>query len=118
DQAGTLPGTQALGLGLDHARKLGGFGNHARRESAVLADTRGEQPYAAILSEGTDGINESVDQVAVLLAPPEQHDIAQLIGILIQEFPADDILDRLTDLRIAILVPSNILDALLRFDPE
>ena len=64
------------------------------------------------------GVDQAVDQVTVLLAPPQQDDVDEFLGLLVQQILAEKLLDGLADGAVAILVPTDFLDPLILLDAQ
>lgn len=78
----------------------------------------GQKHDGALIRERGDGIDESVHEVAVVIAPPQQDDVDHLIGILIEQGLPRGALDSLTKPGIAIGVKPDLLDHLARADSQ
>jgi hypothetical protein len=78
----------------------------------------GEDPDHPAVRERADGIHQGVHQVTVVLAPPQQDYVHDLVGVLVEEVTADFLLDRGTHVIIDVLVPADLLDHHVRFDTE
>jgi hypothetical protein len=85
---------------------------------AVTAGLGGEHPDDAVLRERTDGIHQGVHQVAVILPPPHQNHVDDIVGILVEEVTADLLLDGGTHAVVDVLVPAKFLDDHPRLDSE
>jgi len=77
-----------------------------------------ENPHEAFVGEGPDGIHQGIYQVTVLVAPPQQHDVDDLVGILVEHFPADGFLNRGTNAVVGILIPAQFLHHHVSGNPE
>lgn len=107
-----MPRPKPLRFRLDQTSQLRAFRNEPRIERSRLACAGGEKPHATALSKGANCIDKPVNQVAIILAPPEHHDVANLVGVFIQKLVSDDVLDCFTELRVAIVIPANLLHGL------
>mgnify|MGYP000589600054 CR=1 FL=1 len=52
-------------------------------------------------------------QVAVVIAPPQQHDVHDFVGILVEKLSAARIFDVSADVVVGVLVPTQLLDDLI-----
>ena len=83
-----------------------------------LARLGGQHPDDAVIGQRGDGVHQSVDQVAVAVAPPQQHDVDDLVRVLIEQFATTGVLDVGPDVVVGVLVPTQLLDNLLFFDAQ
>ena len=85
---------------------------------AGLIGTGSEQPNATGIGEISSGVNKRIDEIFVVSAVPEENDIAELIGVLVEQSLPDHILDRLRNRRVAVVVPTELLDNLVLLNTE
>jgi len=89
----------------------------ARLDVSGAAGLRGEQPDHAVVGERPEHVDERVDQVAVAVAPPQQHDVDDLLGLLVDQFPTTvdkDVAEILVD----VVVIAHLHNDHARLDPE
>ena len=69
----------------------------------------GEQPDHAPGGEGGQPVDESVDEVTVVVAPPQQDDVDDVLVVLVHERGTGDLLDGDPEVFVAVLVPAELL---------
>jgi hypothetical protein len=72
--------------GLRQPGDRGRLGDVGRLDVAVAAALGGQQPDVAVVGERADRVDKHVDEVAVALSVPEQHDVDHLVGVLVDQF--------------------------------
>jgi hypothetical protein len=63
-----------------------------------------------MVGERTDGIDKSIDEVAIVITPPQQHSVDNVIEILLDQITTDHFLDALAKQVIDIVVVSKFLN--------
>jgi hypothetical protein len=105
------------------------FGVTSRMPDQSLADITGldvaraaglghQQPDDTVLGQRTDRVHERIDQVTVVLAPPEDDDVGHLVGVLVDHLTARDVDDRVTQILVGVLVPAELLHDHARLDAQ
>jgi hypothetical protein len=79
---------------------------------------RSQHPHHTVVRQRADRIHQRVDEIAVAVAPPQQHHVDDLVGVLVEQFRTGDILDGDTNLVIDVLVPSEFLNHMVVGDTE
>ena len=80
-----VPDHSGRGAGAAGARQAGGgrrLVDVARLDVPVAAGLGREQPDDAVVGEVGERVDEGVHEVAVVLAPPQQHDVDDLVGVV------------------------------------
>ena len=77
-----------------------------------------EQPHHAVVGQRGDRVDERVDQVAVVLAPPEDDDVGHLVGVLVDHLAAAQIDDGVAQVLVGVLVPAELLHDHARLDAQ
>src|SRR5699024_820047 len=90
DQTAALPIAETLRRGLDESSRLCRFGNLTWSNSPRLASTRSQQPDTPAISQWTEGVNETIHEIAVIFAPPHHNHVAEFIGLLFHEVVSQD----------------------------
>ena len=85
---------------------------------AGLARLRGDDPDHAVVGQWRDGIHQVVDEVAVTIPPPQQHDIDDLVGVLVEQLAAARLFDVGPDVVVDVLVPAQLLHNLIFLDAQ
>jgi len=49
---------------------------------------RREQPHHAVVGERAEGVDQGVDKITVVVAPPQQHHVDHLVGVFIDQLTA------------------------------
>ena len=70
------------------------------------ADLRGEQPDDAAADEVGEGVDEPVDQVAVLVAPPQHDGVDDVAVVAVDHVGVDGVLDRDPQVVVGVGVPA------------
>ena len=97
-----------------------------RAASAIsLGSTCPERPVFGVSTQmtplsasGPIGVDERVDQIAVALAPPQQHQIDDVVGVFVEQLVAAPLLDGIPYGLVDVLVPAELLDDLPRLHAE
>jgi hypothetical protein len=71
-----------------------------------------------VVGEGTYGVDKFINEVTVVVTPPQENDITEFVGIFIKEVGTDSVFDRFADCTIAVVIPANFLDRVTSFDAE
>ena len=78
---------------------------------------QGRHPIAADDAGGAKP-DQPVHQIAVTVAPPQQHDVDDLVGVLIEELSPAGILHVGPDVVVGVLIPAQFLDDLVFVDAQ
>src|SRR6476620_11169989 len=80
---------------------------------------RGQQPDRATVHQVGEGVHERVDEVAVVLAPPQQDGVDHIAVVAVDHVGIDRVLDLHADRVVDVLVPPELLDhhAVLQTEP-
>jgi hypothetical protein len=70
----------------------------------------GHQPHHSVVGEWTDGVDESIHEVAIVISPPQQHSVDDVIEIFVDEIATDYFLDALAKHVIDVVVVSKFLN--------
>ncbi len=73
-------------------------------------DLRREQPDGAAPDQVGQRVDEAVDQVAVLVAPPQQHGVHDVAVVTVDHVAVDGVLDRDPEGVVGVVVPAELLD--------
>src|SRR5829696_10007133 len=108
DQPGSRPALANADVGgLGEAGGLGGLGDVAWLDVAGAAGLGREDPDDTAVGERRDRVDERVDQIAVVVAPPEQHGVHHVVGVLVEQLVAvAQFLDRGAKVVVDVLVPA------------
>src|SRR5699024_8491587 len=109
-QSAAHPVPDRGGAGLEHPGGLRRLGDHRRLHVPVGPGLGGEDPHVALVRQGRDDVHQPVDEVSVPFSPPQQDGVDDLVRVLLQEFGPDGVLDGLTDRRVTVGIPSDLLD--------
>lgn len=109
NQSTSDPVAEICRRGLRQSCGRGGFGNLAGFDMTGHAGLGAEDPHDAVVRERTDCIHECIDQVTVSVAPPQQHNIDHLVGILVEGLPTDRIFYVGAQIIVGVLVPAQLL---------
>ena len=93
------------------------LGEIGRVEVTPASDLGRDEPDVAGLGQVGERVDEPVNHVAVLIAPPQEHDINRFDGVL-DEVAIDEIHHLGAELLIAIRVPTQLLNHLTRAEPQ
>ena len=85
---------------------------------AVAAWLRGHEPHDTVIGKRTDGIHKRINQVAVVVAPPQEHDVHHVVVVVVDEFDSISLRQRRAQLLVAILVDADLPDNAVRVDAE
>lgn len=94
--------------------ETGGKGSLAeisRIDVAVPPDPGGHQPDVPAVGEVGERIDQAVTQVAVLVAPPQQHHVNGFDGF-VDEVLTEGLMDGRTKLLIGVVIPTKFLNSL------
>ena len=83
-----------------------------------LARLGGDHPDHAVVGQGCDGVHQTVDEIAVVVTPPQQHDVDDLIGILVEQFAAARVFYVGPDVVVGVFVPAQLLHNLIFLDAQ
>jgi hypothetical protein len=83
----------------------------------VAAGLGGQQPHHAVLGQRAQGVDERVDEVAVAVAPPQQHMVHHLVGVLVNEV-TDPVQQQVPEIVVHVVVVADLHDDHARLDPE
>ena len=68
------------------------------------------QPDDSVIGERSDGVDETVDEISVVIAPPHHHRVDDVVEVFVHQVPADDGLDTRPDDGVGVFVPVEFLD--------
>jgi hypothetical protein len=71
----------------------------------------------AVLGQRAERVDESVDEVPVTVAPPQQHMVHDLVGVLIDEV-TDPVQQQVPEIVVNVVVVTDLHDDHARLDPE
>ena len=94
------------------------FGDLGGQHVPGLAGLGGDDPDHAVVGQRRDGVHQPVDEVAVAVAPPQQHDVDDLVGVLVEQLTAARLLDVGPDVVVGVLVPAQLLHNLIFLDAQ
>jgi hypothetical protein len=77
---------------------------------ASTARLGSHQPHDPMVSEWTDGVDKGVDEVAIVISPPQQHSVDDVVKILLDQITTDYFLDALAKQGVDIVVVSKFLN--------
>jgi hypothetical protein len=63
-----------------------------------------------MIGKWTDGIDKCIDEVAIVIAPPQQHSVDDVVEIFLDQIPTDYFFDALAKQVIDIVVVSKFLN--------
>ena len=63
-------------------------------------------------------VDEAVDQVAVVVAPPQQHRVDDVAVVAVDHVGVDAVLDRDAQLVVGVVVPAELLDHHAGLEPQ
>src|SRR5699024_3731514 len=69
----------------------------------VAARLRGHHPHGRTGIDVAQGVDHGVGEIAVALAPPQHDGVHDLLGVLVLELPADEVLDCVTQIEIDVV---------------
>ncbi len=72
----------------------------------------------AFLGERGDGVHQRVDEIAVAVAPPQQHHVNHFVGVFVEQVTAALVLDIESNVVVAVLVPAQFLHNLIFLDAQ
>ena len=75
-------------------------------------------PDHAVVGQRRDGVHQAVDEVAVAVAPPQQHHVDDLVGVLVEQLAAARLFDVGPDVVVDVLVPAQLLHNLIFLDAQ
>lgn len=117
NQSGALPvACRVDGAGLLESGGRRGLRNVGGFDVTVASSLRGEQPDHAVIGQGSDGINEGIDEIAIVIAEPQQHNVNDLIGVFVEQFRAGGSHDSRSQRLVAVIVIAQFLDQLAVFN--
>src|SRR5699024_8855668 len=108
DQTAALPISETLRRGLDESSRLCRFGNLTWSNSPRLASTRSQQPDTPAISQWTEGVNETIHEIAVIIAPPHHNHVDEFICLLFQEVVTQDSFNGFRNCLVTIFVPADL----------
>jgi len=85
---------------------------------AGFASLRCQDPDDPVFCQRGNSIHQPIHQIAVTVAPPQQHDVDNLVGILVKEFAAAGLLDVDPQVIVRVLIPAQLLDDLILVDAQ
>jgi hypothetical protein len=77
-----------------------------------------DHPDHAVVSQGGDGVHQAVDEIAVVITPPQQDDVDHLVGVFVEQLTAARVLDVGPDVVVGVLVPAQLLHNLIFLDAQ
>jgi len=84
----------------------------------VTPGLRRQKPYDPVIGQRPDGIDEAIDEIAVLIPPPHDHDIDDVVEVLVDHLSFDDVLDGEPQALIDIIVVAKFLNGVSGLKPE
>ena len=87
-------------------------------DRAGSADLGREQPDRAATDEVGQRVDEAVDEVTVVVAPPQQDRVDDVAVVAVDHVGVDAVLDRDAQLVIGVVVPAEFLDDHAGLEPE
>ena len=104
--------------GLRQAGDRRRLGDVRRLDRVRAADLRGEQPDGAAADQVGQRVDQPVDQVAVLVAPPEHHRVDHVAVVAVDHVGVDGVLDGDPQPVVGVGVPAELLDDHAGLEPE
>ena len=77
---------------------------------AIATRFGGHEPHDPVVGEWTDGVDKGVYEVAIVISPPQQHSVYDVVEILLDQIPTDYFFDALAKQVIDIVVVSKFLN--------
>ena len=87
-------------------------------DMTVATWLRREQPHHTVVSEGADGVDERVDEVAVFVSPPQEHDIDDVVVVVIHHLDALSGQEAVAQPAIGVIVDADLPDHVSGLNPE
>src|SRR5690606_818799 len=109
---------RADAAGLREPGRLRGLADVARLHVALAARLGRQQPDVAAAGQRDHRVRQALEEVAVIFAPPQQHDVDHVVVVLVDELVPRDGLDRFPELLVDVVVVADLLHHLARFDAE
>ena len=85
---------------------------------ARLARLGCQHPDHAVIGQWRDGVHQPIDQVAVVVTPPQHHDVDDFVGVLVEQLAAACLLDIGPDVVVNVIVPAQFLHNLIFLDAQ
>lgn len=117
-EAGTLPASQTLRAGLDETCQLRRLSDDAGFDGSFRTRRGGEQPDATGIREVAHCVDETVDKISILVPPPAQNHITDVVSVLVYEIGTDHVFERLANVAIGIVIPPQFLNNETRTCPQ
>ena len=95
-----------------------GLGDVAGLDVARTAGLGHEQPDDAVVGQRGDRVHQGVDEIAVVLAPPQEDDVGHLVGVLVDHLAAREVDDGVAQVLVGVLVPAELLHDHARLDAQ
>ena len=95
---------------LRQPRRRRGLGDLARLDVARTPRLGGEHPDHAVVGERADRVDEGVDEISVAFAPPQEHQVDDLVRIFVEQLVSAPLLDRVPHRLVDVGVPPDFLD--------
>lgn len=95
--------------GLLQPRGGGGIGDVLGVDVARTARLRRHQPDHAVVGQQADRVDESVDEVTVVLAPPHHDDVDHVVVVLVDQLALDHLLDAGPQVEVGVVVEAPLL---------
>src|ERR1700694_685358 len=77
-----------------------------------------DDPDHAVVGQRGNRVHQRVDQVAVAIAPPQQHDVDDFVRVLVEQLTTARLLDVSPDVVVGVFVPAHLLHNLIFFDAQ
>src|SRR6202165_5036274 len=77
-----------------------------------------DDPDHAVVGQRGNRVHQRVDQVAVAIAPPQQHDVDDFVRVLVEQVPTARLLDVSPDVVVGVFIPAHLLHTLIFFDAQ
>src|SRR3954451_20426373 len=119
DQASAVPvAARADAAGLLQTRRRRRLADVARLHVAVAGGLWRQQPDDAVVGQRAQSVDECVAQVTVAVPPPHHDPIDDVVVVLVDELLTGALDDRLAQILVAVVVPTDLLDDCSGGDPE
>jgi hypothetical protein len=96
--------------GLRQPRGRRRLGDLAGLDVARAARLRRQHPDHAVVGQRADGVDQRVHQIAVVLAPPQQDQVDDLVSVLVEQLVTATFLDGVPYGLVDVVVPPELLD--------
>src|ERR1700712_3316942 len=72
-----------------------------------------QHPDHTVVRERSYRVHQPVDQVPVIVPPPQQYDVDDFVSVLVEQLGTTGVLDISTDVVVGVFVPPQLLDNLI-----